>query len=108
MRITVVTDNSGTIRNVIASGHAGSSEKGTNIVCAAVTTLLRTAIRVLDSVDGISIRRDAGERGSLDFSVVAIQDGYDQYAKAAGDFLIVGLRDIQDEFPHDCAVTITQ
>ena len=108
VRITVATDISGSIRNVIATGHAGSGETGTNIVCAAVTTLLRTAIRVFDRTSGISIRRDAKERGSLNFSVVAMQDGSEQYVKAVGDFLIIGLQDIQEEFPDDCAVTITQ
>ena len=106
VRVAVVTNGSGIIRQVTATGHAGSVAKGSNIVCSAVTILLRTTVRLFEKTDGVVMSRKAQERGSLEFSISGIHGGIDQYVRALGDFLIGGLQDLQDEFPAECTVTI--
>ena len=51
VRVEIETNQAGLIRRVEVSGHAGYSEKGFDIVCASVTTLVRSAARILEQDD---------------------------------------------------------
>lgn len=104
----MLSDLAGIIRKVTATGHAASLAKGNNIACAAVTILLRTAVRLFEGTEGVTIRAGVEKRGSLVFAILDVRHGCEQYAKAVGDFLLVGLEDVQAEFPDECVVTIRQ
>ena len=56
--ITIIYNEKGQDMILRASGHAGYAEKGKDIVCAAVSTLMQT---LAYSVDGGTIENDAGD-----------------------------------------------
>ncbi|GMO59677.1 MAG: hypothetical protein Ta2A_05640 [Treponemataceae bacterium] len=56
-----------------AAGHAGFEAFGKDIVCASVTAILRTAMRVLSECDGITLDWSAKKRGELAFCAKAAE-----------------------------------
>jgi uncharacterized protein YsxB (DUF464 family) len=105
IEIEAVLDESGTLRACKASGHAGAGPKGDDIVCAAVSVLLRTAVRALSNRKGISIRYEAPEPGLLFLEADYTAEGRD-FLSAAGVFLTEGLASVAEEYPHYCRLTI--
>ena len=83
-----------------------SLPQGENIVCAAATVLLRTAARLLEAEDGIQVSGGSETRGFLTLSIDVANEGKRDFLLAVGNFLTVGLCDLQKEFPGDCAVEI--
>jgi uncharacterized protein YsxB (DUF464 family) len=105
IEIEAVVDESGLLRACTASGHAGAGAAGTDIVCAAVSVLMRTAIQTLSGREGVTVRSGAPEPGHL-----WMETGYTAEGKgflfAAGEFLAGGLRSVAEEFPGHCKLTI--
>lgn len=101
-----------------ASGHAGFAEKGSDIACAAVTILLRTAMQVLcgdariefeSSVPARSEPDSKGiSRGELAFSA-HVKDGLALDEKSSAkikieslaEYLSLGFESLRKEFPHN-------
>ena len=102
--ITVVFDRDGRIGSVSVSGHALGLEKGGNIVCAAVTVLVRTAARLLETVPGVQVSGGAGDRGEFELHIDDVDSRRTEYIKAVGDYLVKGIKDLRDEFPGDCTL----
>lgn len=98
--VTLVCDKNGAFRSCEATGHAGFAARGSDIVCAAVTILLRTAMDVLLGTDGVSVRADAGERGALSFAVERAAASKTERLVCTADFLERGLRSLQAEYPQ--------
>ena len=103
--IEAVLDECGILRSCTASGHAGAGKTGTDIVCAAVSVLMRTAARTLSNRKGITIRCDAPDPGFLNLEAVYTAEGKD-FLFAAGEFLIEGLGSVAGEFPQNCTLLI--
>jgi len=103
--IDIVIDDTGILRSCNAAGHAGAGKTGTDIVCAAVSVLIRTAVCVLSGKKGISIRSAAPKPGHVRLETEYTAEGRD-FLSAAGEFLIAGLRSVAEEFPDNCKVTI--
>ncbi|MDR1786206.1 MAG: ribosomal-processing cysteine protease Prp [Spirochaetaceae bacterium] len=94
-----------------AEGHAGFAPAGSDIVCAAVTVLLRTAAEMLEATPGVAVRPLAVQAGALSFQVErrergesgrARDDGPDALGArlwAVGDFIKTGMESLQREFP---------
>jgi uncharacterized protein YsxB (DUF464 family) len=105
IEIEAVLEQDGTLRACKASGHAGAGKTGNDIVCAAVSVLMRTACKTLSERNGITIRYDMPEKG-----VMWLETEYDANGKdflfAAGTFLIEGLRTLAQEFPQNCKMKI--
>ncbi len=59
----------GQILSFLAEGHAAFARKGRDIVCAAESILVRTAIETLQATKGLSVITDASSRGRLAFRV---------------------------------------
>lgn len=99
--VLLVCGGDGSIKSCTASGHAGFAAKGKDIVCAAETLLLRTALQVLESIDGIEVFVDASRRGFLSFSVKA---GYDESnverLSCVADFIRTGIKSLSEEYPR--------
>ena len=53
IEVLLVCGKDGAFKSCNASGHAGFAAKGKDIVCAAVTELLRTAVQVLQKTEGM-------------------------------------------------------
>ena len=93
----------GTLASCRAQGHAYFAEKGGDIVCSAVTVLLRTTMQALSETEGVFVRADASERGSLDFDVSAESAPALVYA---GRFLEAGLASLVREYPRNVELKI--
>ena len=105
IEIEAVLEGDGTLRACRASGHAGAGKAGTDIVCAAVSVLMRTALSVLSGKKGITVRGGAPEKGQMWLEAEYDADGKD-FLYAAGLFLIEGLWSVAQEYPKNCKITI--
>ena len=108
--MTVVTlsyGRNGAIKKCQANGHAGFSWKGSDIVCAAVTVLLRTAMQVLSHNENVVLMSDASARGALSFSVEAKSESpvTETQLVCIGDFLRTGFKALTKEFPENVILT---
>jgi uncharacterized protein YsxB (DUF464 family) len=105
VEIAAVLDENGVLKTCTASGHAGAGRKGYAIVCAAVSVLMRTAVRVLSGRKGITIRCDAPEPGFLSLEAGYTGEGR-EFLSAVGVFLTEGLASVAEEYPDNCKLTI--
>ncbi len=101
----LVVGPGGKLVSASAEGHAGRGARGTDIVCAAVTALLRTTLAVLsgktEQTAGMPLKIDVqtAGRGSLAFRVTAFSDRDEELLKYAGAFLKEGLQALAQEYP---------
>jgi uncharacterized protein YsxB (DUF464 family) len=105
IEVDMVLDEAGLLKSCRVRGHAGAGELGKDIVCAAVSVLTRTIIRVLSGRKGIFIRGNVPEEGNFLFEAEYEAEGR-EFLEAAGGFLIEGLLSVAEEFPDNCKVTI--
>jgi uncharacterized protein YsxB (DUF464 family) len=104
--ITVVVglDSSENLVFAEASGHAGMGERGTDIVCGAVTILLRTTMTALAG-SGPAIEATTAGRGSLSFRVTAFSEKDKPFLRYAARFLREGLGSLEREYPEAVALS---
>jgi len=105
IEIDAVLDTDGVLRSCRACGHAGFGKKGSDIVCAAVSVLMGTALNTLSGRDGVVIRGEAPQRGQLWLEADYKADGK-EFLFAVGVFLLNGLKSVAQEFPKNCKLTI--
>jgi len=103
--VDVAVDDRGRLKSCRVEGHAGAGPQGGDIVCAAVSILVRTAIRTLSGAEGVTVRGGAPDRGSLWLETDCAAEG-DAFLAAAGTFLLEGLRSVSDDYPDHCTVRI--
>lgn len=96
----------GVLRRVDSSGHAGTGSAGRDLVCAAVSVLLRTAYEVLAQVPGTRVEGSAPEPGSLWFSLRDYPPGDADRLRGIGDFLLTGLSGLEREYPGALKLTM--
>lgn len=101
--ISVLLERSenGMLQGCKAEGHAGYATKGSDIVCSAVTVLLRTVLRILENTDGIEIKAGELKRGFLSFSIKVTKSSPELEIglKYAGMFLDTGISSVVQEYP---------
>ena len=97
IQVLLELDEKGHLLSVEASGHANSSRKGHDIVCAAVTILLRTTVQALGSVQ---VDVSAEQRGSLSFRVLNYDGMQSEKLRYAAEFLWLGITSLQEEYPQ--------
>lgn len=122
IRVRLERAKTGEFVSCEAKGHAGFDVRGSDIVCSAVTVLLRTAAEVLSKTGGINVAFEAEERGSMRFCL----DGKDGVANAsdffvenpeisavtraslvcAADFLEYGISSVAREYPDNVELDI--
>ena len=105
IKIEAVLDENGVLRACTACGHADAGPTGADIVCAAVSVLMRTAVRALTGREGITVRCDAPDTGFLKLEADYTAAGKD-FLFAAGVFLTEGLASVAGEYPRHCTLTI--
>jgi len=105
IQIDAVIDNDGVLRTCKASGHAGAGKAGNDIVCAAVSVLMRTACSILSGRKGIVLHYGAPEKGQMWLNVDYKADGKD-FLNTSGLFLIEGLRSVAQEYPKNCKLDL--
>jgi uncharacterized protein YsxB (DUF464 family) len=104
--IDAALDEAGLLRSCRVRGHAGAGPKGGDIVCAAVSVLTRTALRVLSQGEGITVRGEAPERGLVRMEIEYTGQGK-EFLSAAGAFLLEGLKSVAGEYPDYCRINIS-
>ena len=101
----MVLDEAGLLRSCRVSGHAGAGKRGSDTVCAAVSVLARTVVRVLAGRKDITIRGSIPEQGNFWMEADYTPEGR-EFLAGAGAFLMEGLLSVSGEFPDYCKVTI--
>ena len=101
--VTLSYSKNGMIRKCQANGHAGFSRKGQDIVCSAITVLIRTAMQVLSHTENVILLTDDLVRGSLSFTVEVKADDSETVTRlqCIGDFLRTGILALVKEFPEN-------
>ena len=97
IQVLLELDEKGYLFSVEASGHANSGVKGHDIVCAAVTILLRTTVQALGSVQA-DVK--AERRGSLSFRILEYDETQSEKLRYAAEFLWLGITSLQKEYPQ--------
>jgi uncharacterized protein YsxB (DUF464 family) len=105
IEIKLALDEAGLLRGCDIQGHGGTGSRGADVVCAAVSVLIRTALRVLADRPGIEIRGEAPERGSLWMEADYTPEGR-EFLSMAGLFLTQGLKSVAEDYPGHCKMTI--
>ena len=102
----MVLDGSGLLKSCDVKGHAGAGKRGYDIVCAAVSVLVRTAQATLAGREGISAAFKAEKRGSFYLEVAAQNSEGEKFLAGVSAFLAEGLRSVAGEYPENCELTI--
>jgi uncharacterized protein YsxB (DUF464 family) len=105
IKTELVLENGGLLKSCRVAGHAGAGKRGRDVVCAAVSVLVRTVLRVLSGREGVTVRSGAPERGELWLEVEGTAENR-EFLAAAGTFLNEGLLSVSGEFPEFCQVKI--
>ena len=105
--VTLPTGKNGVLIKCQANGHADFSKKGSDIVCSAVTVLLRTAMQVLSQSEGVALNADTSSRGNLAFCVeVTVDKPETEFClKYTADFLREGFKTLSKEYPKNVSFT---
>jgi len=89
-----------------ARGHSSQGEKGTDIVCAAVSILSATCVNALESVCGIVPVVTENDDGVLAFHLPKMTEEENGKAQILLGALRQGLSDLAAEYPKDVKLTI--
>ncbi|HPF88931.1 MAG TPA: ribosomal-processing cysteine protease Prp [Candidatus Limiplasma sp.] len=87
-----------------AQGHAGNAAAGENIVCAAVSSLMYTAINAMESVAGVLPAVDKDDRKAL-INITLPEDCESHEAQIIFRTIVQGLTDISQEYPKWVTIT---
>lgn len=106
VRVRVRLGSDGALAGAEASGHAGARPAGSNVACAAVTVLLRTAYETAAAYDGVKASGRAPEPGSLSFEISRYPAQAAERLRGVADFLCTGLSAVQREYPGSVELII--
>lgn len=84
-----------------ASGHASFAKAGSDIVCAAVSVVLRTVMEMLERTDGITLEADTSSRGFLEFRVASSSDSVLVRLQCVADFIRIAFSSLAREYPRN-------
>ena len=98
--VLLVCSGDGCSRSCRATGHAGFAAAGTDIVCAAETAVLRTAMQVLERTEGVRFFADTSSRGYLAFRVERDASASAERLVCTADFIRAGISGLAAEYPR--------
>lgn len=104
--VLIERNQNGVLLSCDAKGHAGYALRGSDIVCSAVTVLIRTTLQVISELTGVKLEVNASQRGMLNFKVLSFPSDVEEKLKVAGDFLAIGLGSIAKEYPNNLELVI--
>jgi len=97
----------GYIKNCRAEGHSFNASPGSDIICSAVTILLRTAARILFLEESIKVEGSAAEAGEMEFHISMVPQEKKYWIKGVTDYLLRGIFDLQKEYPDRLSINIS-
>ena len=104
--ITLFLDNSGCLSVVDSSGHSGFAAKGHDIVCSAVSVLLRTVSRTLELEPSIEVAGKVEKEGEFHLKLSLLDVSKRAWLQGVSAFTVMGLKDLASEYPSFCKVHI--
>lgn len=92
----------GALASCEVTGHSGFALRGADIVCAAVSTVVRTTVAVLQTADSPEalVTCDSSGHGQLAFRATEMSSEYTERMVFAADYLQKGLEIIAAEYPE--------
>ncbi len=87
------------IKSLVVTGHAEFSSNN-KIVCAAVSTLVRTLCELVTRYNGVVADCDAPEPGNVMLKIHNVDDMFLDGMSAVTDFFLVGLIAVAKDFPE--------
>jgi len=97
IKVNILRDTQGFIREFTIRGHAGYAAEGSDIVCAAVSAVAYTAIGALDDLVGIKDYTE--ESGYMKCRIPAELSKEDKYkAGIILDTMVIGLKQIEKSY----------
>ena len=106
VRIRIDLDHYGHLISLNMQGHAGSVSGGSNLACAALSLLVRSIARLLESRLGEDFAGQAVGTGELSFDIYRKVDSMNQWFLGVTETLVQGLNDIDREYPDSILLTI--
>lgn len=93
-----------------ASGHAGMSKKGNDIICSAVTALLKTALLSLLNAEkcsaDLNIKTEVQKNGRLYAKVLKFSKEDESRLHYLFEFLAIGLSALEADYPNYLSLKI--
>ena len=106
IKIKIRINSKGFLEYFKAEGHALLNRNDKDIVCAAVTSILRTLINLLNDESGVTISGKADKPGKLSMIIIKYDNAKVERLIAVSDFVIKGLTDISKEYPDNVKIDI--
>ncbi|WP_024467618.1 ribosomal-processing cysteine protease Prp, partial [Treponema pedis] len=100
IKILLVSNEENEFSKFESGGHAGQAAAGSDIVCSAVTVLLKTAVLSLISAEksgsGLKIKVKAKTRGKLSAEVLSFSQEDKPRLRYLFEFLTMGLISVKE------------
>jgi len=107
IQVKLYLSKDGLLLSCTAEGHACFAKKGKDIVCAGVTTLLKTVLLQLKEKKGLDLHTETSGRGELAFRVLSKEISvHADLLTYAADFLLKGLQSLEREYPLHVSVRV--
>ena len=101
IRISIDLDSDSCLKHIAVRGHAEKSVAGQNIVCSAVTALVRTVAHVFSEHEDFeaSVKAETDRPGDLELWIRAHPQKHVEWAKGVTEVLLTGIFDLEAEYP---------
>ena len=108
IRVRLVSDTGMCLVHLTVTGHAAIEDGGTvSVACAAVSAIVRTAARLIEMRPGVDSDGSAEKAGRLEIAIRGYPPAQREWLRGVSDFLIVGLKDVERDYPEECEVVLT-
>lgn len=95
VEVKIDRDKNGKIIRFSGSGHSGYAKKGEDVVCAAVSALLQTALVGLERYVDLEVLTSREKNGWLEVSTGEVNGDKRQLADTILETMVIGLRCIE-------------
>ena len=106
IEVQLLLDTSMCLVRLSTKGHAAREAGSASIPCAAVSALVRTTARIVEGRAGIESSGNAPHPGSLELRLYRVEAASREWLRGITDFLIVGLKDIEADYPGECRIVL--
>jgi uncharacterized protein YsxB (DUF464 family) len=104
IRISIDLDEHGCLKHIAVLGHAEYVIGGQNIVCSAVTALVRTVAHAFTKYDDFKATVKAVQPGDLELWISAHPPKRLEWVKGVTEVLLTGIFDLEAEYPDSIEI----
>ncbi len=106
LQVDIIRDCHGRLIACSAEGHARFARRGSDIVCAAVTSAIRTVQSLLVEDLCVTIETNCPDRGVLAFRIKTYEETESCFLEHLGVFLIRSIQLIEQEYPENVKLRV--